>query len=125
MTAAKPACMYTTQWSPVFAPLRTHAKFLFCFSELAKLEAATKQLLAAWKLGLEHDCTQGSISPRLKSGADVARNRAVATQAKWGAHKREGGLYWSTYKVLLCTKLTAQLTIRGSHVLEEQLPQAS
>lgn len=81
------------------AALRTHTKLLLSFSELAKLELAAKTLLAAWKQSLEHDCTQGSISPRLHSGADVARNRAVATQGKWGAHKREGGLYWSTYKV--------------------------
>lgn len=68
-------------------------------SELAKLQSAAQQSLATWKEGLECECTQGTISPRLSSGADVAKNRAVATQAKWGAHKREGGLYWATYKV--------------------------
>lgn len=70
-----------------------------CFSELAKLQAAAQQSLATWKEGLEYECTKGTISPRLNCGADAAKNRAVATQAKWGAHKREGGLHWSTYKV--------------------------
>lgn len=76
-----------------------------CFSELAKLQSAAQQSLATWKEGLEYECTKGTISPRLNSGADVAKNRAVATQAKWGAHKREGGLYWATYKVLSTPQL--------------------
>ena len=71
-----------------------------CFSELAKLRSAAQQSLATWKESLEYECTKGTISPRLASGAGVAENRAVATQAKWGAHKTEGGLYWATYKVL-------------------------
>lgn len=70
-----------------------------CCSELAKLLSAAQQSLVTWKESLEYECTKGTISPRLHSGAGVARNRAVATQAKWGAHKREGGLYWATYKV--------------------------
>ena len=70
-----------------------------CFSELGELQSAARQLLTAWKQSLEHDCTKGTINPRLNQGADVAKNRAVATQAKWGAHKTEGGLYWATYKV--------------------------
>ena len=70
-----------------------------CSSELAKLLSAAQQSLVTWKESLEYECTKGTISPRLHSGAGVARNRAVATQAKWGAHKREGGLYWATYKV--------------------------
>ena len=70
--------------------------------ELEKLQSAIKQLLAGWKDTLEYDCTRGTISPRLLSGAEMAANRAVTTQAKWGAHKREGGLYWATYKVQPC-----------------------
>ncbi|DBA74384.1 TPA: hypothetical protein ACH3X1_011148 [Trebouxia sp. C0004] len=72
-----------------------HAAFK---TELAKLQVAAKELLASWKFMLEHDCTQGSISPRLLSGAEAAENRAVSTQAKWGAHKKDGGYYWATYK---------------------------
>lgn len=72
-----------------------HAAFK---TELEKLQSAIKQLLAGWKDTLEYDCTRGTISPRLLSGAEIAANRAVTTQAKWGAHKREGGLYWATYK---------------------------
>ncbi|KAL0020935.1 hypothetical protein WJX79_001191 [Trebouxia sp. C0005] len=72
-----------------------HAAFK---TELAKLQAAAKELLASWKFVLEHDCTQGSISPRLFSGAEAAENRADSTQAKWGAHRRDGGYYWGTYK---------------------------
>ncbi|KAA6425538.1 MAG: hypothetical protein FRX49_04435 [Trebouxia sp. A1-2] len=56
-----------------------HAAFK---TELAKLQAAAKELLASWKFVLEHDCTQGSISPRLFSGAEAAENRADSTQAK-------------------------------------------
>lgn len=70
--------------------------------ELERLLADVKIHLEAWKRQLQHECTQGSISPRLSSGAEAAENRAVATQAKWGAHKREGGYYWATYKVQLC-----------------------
>ncbi|KAL0055055.1 hypothetical protein WJX82_006331 [Trebouxia sp. C0006] len=72
-----------------------HAAFK---TELAKLQAAAKELLGSWKFVLEHDCTQGSISPRLFSGAEAAENKAESTQAKWGAHKRDGGYYWATYK---------------------------
>ena len=69
------------------------------YRELAKLQAAAEELLSSWKFVLEHDCTQGSISPRLFAGAEAAENRAESTQAKWGAHKRDGGYYWATYKV--------------------------
>lgn len=95
--------MYIMRWccgiACCAASETTHPELVLHFSELGKLKSAAKQLLAAWKQGLEHDCTQGGISPRLNLGADAARNRAVATQAKWGAHKRDGGLYWATYKV--------------------------
>ena len=69
------------------------------FSALGKLQAAATQLLSTWKQKLAYECTRGTISPRLFSGATAAASRAVTTQAKWGAHKREGGLYWATYKV--------------------------
>lgn len=87
-----------------------------CCSELAKLQSAAQQSLTTWKEGLEYECTKGTISPRLNSGADVAKNRAVATQAKWGAHKREGGLYWATYKVLS----TPQSTVANCKALYVQ-----
>lgn len=86
-----------------------------CSSELAKLLAAAKQSLVTWKASLEYECTKGTISPRLHSGADVARNRAVATQAKWGAHKREGGLYWATYKVCSMSMSTPSSAVMAHH----------
>ena len=58
--------------------------------ELEKLQAAAKQLLDGWTAKLRYECTDGTVSPKLVSGAGVAENRAVNTQAKWGAHKREG-----------------------------------
>ena len=56
-------------------------------------------MLQSWRQTLEHDCTRGSISPRLESGVEVAENKAVATSDKWGGHKLQGGLVWATYKV--------------------------
>ena len=62
------------------------------------LEAA-KLVLQSWRSQLEHDCTRGSIGPRLESGVEVAENKAVSTSDKWCAHRTEGGLVWATYKV--------------------------
>ncbi len=85
--------------------------------ELAKLQAAAKELLGSWKFVLEHDCAQGSISPRLFSGAEAAENRAESTQAKWGAHRRDGGYYWATYKVgVFCSCLLTLVFAVPTHL---------
>lgn len=70
-----------------------------CGRELVQLLEAAKLVLHSWRSQLEHDCTRGSIGPRLESGVEVAENKAVSTSDKWSAHRTEGGLVWATYKV--------------------------
>ena len=78
---------------------KSQAVYLPLCRELAALSTHITSILRMWKAKLEYDCTHGSVSPRLFSGAEAAKHRAVATQQKWGQHKRDGGLYWATYKV--------------------------